>query len=98
MIKLSHTVPFLPIDNLEATRTYYKDVLGFSEFWEWGDPPDVISVRRDTVTLLFSLEPGAKVTKPHLEIMVFLNGVEEIYEEVKDKAEIVSPLEKKPRV
>ena len=52
--------------NIEATLSFYKEVLGFESSWTWGDPPVFGSASMGGVTITFSLQPElAKHVRGH---------------------------------
>ena len=50
---IENTVPILRVDDLERSKRYYVDVLGFSLDWE---APYMISVSRDGKALMLCLQ------------------------------------------
>ncbi len=97
--KFNSVVPFLPVANLKATIDYYRDVLGFSNEWFWGDSD--ATILRDDMRLLFNHNPeyAAVVNSAHanLEIMWFVENIDAIYAEYTEKkVNIVTQLKNKP--
>ena len=93
----SHTVPFLPVNDLHETIAYYRDVLGFSKEWFWGDPPTDAGISRDEMSLLFGKDNGMLKHMQGFEIMFFVKGIDAIYEEQKQKGvKIIDDIEDKP--
>lgn len=93
----SHTVPFLPVNNLQETIAYYRYVLGFSKEWFWGDPPTDAGISRDDMKLLFGKNPEMVKHMQGFEIMMFVEGIDAIYEEHCLKGvDIISEIENKP--
>jgi len=93
----SHTVPFLPVNDLHETITYYRDVLGFSKEWFWGDPVTDAGISRDEMSLLFGKDNGMLEHMQGFEIMFFVKGIDAIYQEQKQKGvKLISDIENKP--
>jgi uncharacterized glyoxalase superfamily protein PhnB len=84
-----HTVPFLPVSDLQETIAYYRDTLGFTDEWFWENTDAGIS--RDDMHLLFSRNPSfveaikAGGGERGLEIMWFVENVDDIYAELQEK-------------
>lgn len=56
-----HSVsPFLGVEDLSAVLAFYRDKLGFSLAWEWGDPAEMASVCRDEVELTLVTRSDAR--------------------------------------
>ncbi len=96
-IKLSHQAPLLPVHDMNMTIDFYQQKLGFPKVWKWDDPTTVASVSRDDLTLLFTWDPSKTFQSTGMEIMIFLSGVSELYEEYKSNdVSFADPLEQKP--
>lgn len=95
--RFSHTIPFLPVKDLQETIAYYRYVLGFSQEWFWGDPPTDAGISRDDMKLLFGKNPEMVKHLKGFEIMMFVEGIDTIYEEHKIKGvTLISDIENKP--
>jgi len=53
--RLQTVTPILPVGDLAAAITFYRDVLGFQVAWQWGTPPAIASVCRDGVELMLEV-------------------------------------------
>jgi catechol 2,3-dioxygenase-like lactoylglutathione lyase family enzyme len=98
-IKFYHSVPFMPVRNLQDTVAYYRDQLGFYKEWFWNEAD--AGIRRDNMHLLFNYAPEfvdrINTQDKHFEIMWFVDNVNAIYEEFKQKDVIIaSEPENKP--
>lgn len=94
---LSSSQPiFAARDVVEAVR-FYRDTLGFTDEWLWGDPPDFGGVCWGKVGVMFCLDPDlARQIEGHMH-SIFVNNVAALYERHRAAgAPIVSPLEAKP--
>ena len=85
----------LPVVNLRQTLDYYRDVLGFSEEWTWGEKDG--GIKRDDMRLLFGEDPGYTALinneKNRFNLIWFVDNIEEIFSEFKEREiEIVSVL------
>jgi catechol 2,3-dioxygenase-like lactoylglutathione lyase family enzyme len=89
----SHCIPFLPVSNLEETIEFYKNKLGFTDEWYWGDPPTDAGISRDGLSLFFVLnnEHLAKINNSshRLELCIFVSNVEEIYREAQRNGVVI---------
>ncbi|HYF29809.1 MAG TPA: VOC family protein [Chitinophagaceae bacterium] len=97
--KFYHSVPFMPVRNLQETLDYYREKLGFYGEWLWGN--EDAGIRRDNMHLLFNYAPDytAIINTParHFEIMWFVDNVQEIYDEYgSNGVTIASQLAEKP--
>ena len=92
------TVPFLPVKDLEETVRYYKDELGFTDEWFWGNPPTDAGCHRDELSLLFNQNLALAERIEGFELMMFVDDVDGIYAEFKDNPaiEITSPIKNEP--
>ena len=91
--------PHLPVKNLRKTLDYYRDTLGFSEEWTFGDKDG--GVRRDEMRLLFGEDPAytdvINSQANRLNLMWFVDNIDEIYSEFKERRiRIESPLKEYP--
>lgn len=96
-----HTVPFLPVRDLQETIGYYRDTLGFTDEWFWENTD--AGIARDDMHMLFSRNPPfveairAAGGERGFEVMWFVDNVDEIYDEFKAKGiEIASDLVDEP--
>jgi uncharacterized glyoxalase superfamily protein PhnB len=97
--KFYHCVPFMPVRNLQETIDYYRDKLGFYNEWFWKNMD--AGIARDNMRLLFNYAPDhvdmINTQDKHFEVMWFVDNVNEIYQEYKEKdVTIASELEDKP--
>ena len=77
----------LPVKNLQQTLDYYRDRLGFTDEWTFGDKDGGIC--RDDMRLLFAEDKGFTNdinNKEHrLPIMWFVDNIDEIFLEFKKR-------------
>lgn len=79
--------PHLPVRNLRETLEFYRDRLGFSEPWTWGEKDGGIG--RDDLRLLFCEDPdftsAVNNERNRLPLMWFVDNIEEIFLEFKER-------------
>jgi uncharacterized glyoxalase superfamily protein PhnB len=93
--KFYKVLPFLPVKNLRDTLDFYKNSFGFYDDWMLGDKDG--GIKRDELRLLFGENPEhlkyINSDEHRLEIVWFVENVDEIYAEFKGrKLNIVSDL------
>jgi len=86
-------IPVLPCRDVEATRSYFTDVLGFDTIFTWQTPPTYAAVIRDTAEFHLYAEPSfgpARVT-------VIVDDVDSCHDELHARsADIVESLADRP--
>jgi GNAT superfamily N-acetyltransferase len=89
--------PIFPVADVVATVRHYREVLGFSEEWLWGDPPDFGGVRWGKVGAMFALQSGQDAKIGGQWHSFFVEGIDALYSlHNRTGATICSPLEAKP--
>ena len=93
---ISSTAIFACSD-IEATLTYYKDVLGFESSWTWGEPPNFGGASMGGVSIMFCLHPDlAKRVHGH-QHWIKIDDADELYAFHRSKgAKVDSEIEDKP--
>ena len=86
-VSIRSSEPIFPVADVVATVRYYRDVLGFSEEWVWGEPPDFACVARDEVELFLSLTTQRVASGSWLSI--FVQDVDALYEDYKTRGAII---------
>jgi GNAT superfamily N-acetyltransferase/uncharacterized glyoxalase superfamily protein PhnB len=87
----------LAVNDVAASVTYYRDVLGFDDGWLWGDPPTHGGTGRDGVALQFSLDPERAATAEGRSLWINVANIDSLYARHQARgAAILSPLEAKP--
>lgn len=91
--RLARATPQLPVENVEETQRYYRDVLGFHIDWTWGEN-DYGSVSCDeTILFLCSAKPPLS---PNC-LFIHVSEVDALYAELKaNGAKMISEPEDKP--
>ncbi len=99
-IQLIRSVPMLATSNMHETTTFYQDILGFSPGDKF-ESSGVISwceMKLDNTSLMFTQHetntsaPGAKDIFAQTAIALYVSNVEEVYEDLIEKGQPVSPL------
>jgi catechol 2,3-dioxygenase-like lactoylglutathione lyase family enzyme len=88
MVRFLGTSPRLTIRGLESTLRFYEDILGFEAGDPWPeDDPSFVVMRRDDVTLQFSLaQPGETVGG--VTIAINVDDALAIHAAIKDRVKI----------
>jgi GNAT superfamily N-acetyltransferase len=87
---------FAVADVLETTR-FYKEVLGFTSSWEWGDPPTFGAATWGKSTINFSYRPDLAGKVEGHEHWFDVEDVNALHAQHLERgAAIVSPIEDKP--
>lgn len=85
--KFIKSVPHLPVKNLRLTLDFYRDKLGFTDEWTFGEKDG--GIRRDDLRLLFAEDTAFTNdinNKQHrLPLMWFVHNIEEIFSEFKKR-------------
>ena len=88
----------LPVANLKQTIDYYRDVLGFHDEWTWKDKDG--GIRRDDLRLLFGEDPEyVKIINTETNrfpLIWFVDNIENVYDEFREKLDIMSALQLHP--
>ena len=96
---LSSISPLIPGGtNLEKTVVFYEQKLGFKRIHQEGNPIYMAIVQRDNVQI-FLLKKEDKHVAEETSLRISVNQIEQFYEELKVKREIIHPegkLETKP--
>jgi GNAT superfamily N-acetyltransferase len=86
--------PIFPVADVVATVRYYREVLGFTEEWVWGEPPDFGGARWGKFGVMFAEQEGPVGGQWHAFLV---DGAAALYDLHRlSGAAISSPLEAKP--
>lgn len=94
-VELSHIVPILPTPDIEQTLHFYVHILGFENDWNW-ENNTMIRVKRGSITLIFEKNENPTTKIKGMDFMLFLSGIDNFYNEVRDKVKLTDDLEDKP--
>jgi len=95
---LMHAEPVLAVGNIVETVTYWHEVLGFTNKWTWGTPPNHGGVSWNNAAFIqASLNPQlAKVSEGH-SVWIRADNLEALYKlHERNKANIVLPITDRP--
>ena len=96
MVELRKIVPVLKVSDLRKSVAFYTDVLGFSIAWRAANDGggENCMLQAGATALLLSTGPHLGGTPQFTGTLYFhMTGVEEFFERVKNRAEVVWPLE-----
>ncbi len=77
-----HAVPILYSADVLRSLTYYVEVLGFENKWEWENPPLFGGVSKDSVEIFFCEKAQGN---PGTWLCVMVDNIDEFYETVKSR-------------
>jgi GNAT superfamily N-acetyltransferase len=96
-VGLSRSEAILAVADVVATVRNYREKLGFTREWLWGDPPTFGGVRWGKVGVMFCLQPALAACIEGHQHSFMVEGIERLYERHRQNgARIISPLEPKP--
>jgi len=94
---LQRSEPIFPVTDVVATVRYYRAVLGFTDEWLWGDPPDIGGVRWGKIGVMFAQQSGHDAKVGGQWHSFFVEGIDALCDlHRRNGATICSPLEAKP--
>jgi catechol 2,3-dioxygenase-like lactoylglutathione lyase family enzyme len=84
-------IPVFLVDDVAMTADYYRDMLGFSVDFLWGEPPSYASVSRGETVLHFSkAEPPGRRNSVSAagagngtDVYLIVAGIEDVFREMK---------------
>lgn len=89
--------PIFATADIEGSIRFYKEVLGFSSSWTWGDPPTFGCASWGSVEIMFNLQPDLAARVEGHQHWIRADEVDELYSRhVERGAKVVSPIEDKP--
>ena len=89
MTRVHQVVPILCVRDVPASIAYYRDRLGFTDSWGWGDPAGFGGVRRDGVEVQFCLNGQGN---PGTWLSIWVDDVDALYEDLRARgADIRQP-------
>ena len=94
---LQKSTAIFAVRDVEETLRYYKDVLGFTSTWTWGEPPTFGGAQWGDVGIMFCFEPEICAGVAGHQHWLDVEDVNSLYtDHIARGAEIVSPIEDKP--
>src|SRR5437660_1213072 len=96
-VSLSRSEAILAVADVAATIRFYRDKLGFTGEWLWGDPPTFGGVSWGKVGVLFCLQPDLAARVEGHQHAFSVTGIDRLHERHRDNGvPVVCPLEAKP--
>ena len=96
-VSLLGSEPIFAVADVCATVRYYHDVLGFTDTWLWGEPPDFGGARWGKIGVMFAQQSGPDPKIGGQCHSFFVHGIDALYDLHGSKgATIFSSLEAKP--
>jgi catechol 2,3-dioxygenase-like lactoylglutathione lyase family enzyme len=86
---VTQAFPILAVGDLEAAMRYYRDMLGFTIAWKWGEPPQRAGVVLDEVELQL-VAPGPGVPPGAAIVYCHMTGVDEYYAECRARGAAIA--------
>lgn len=85
--KFKRCATHIPVKNLNETLEYYRDILGFTDEWKFGDKDG--GIQRDEMRLMFCEAPefvkDINNQKHRLPMLWFVCDIDKIFGEFKDR-------------
>jgi catechol 2,3-dioxygenase-like lactoylglutathione lyase family enzyme len=66
--RLTSSAPVLFVRDIVAAANYYRDALGFAYDRFWGEPPDFVILRRDSLHVMLTRAPAVTPIVPHWQV------------------------------
>jgi len=96
-VALRGSEPIFPVVDVVATVRYYRSVLGFTDEWLWGDPPDFGGVRWGRFGVMFAQQADPEARAGGHWHAFLVNGIDALHGlHQRNGATICSPMEAKP--
>jgi len=97
---MKYLAPAVSVSDLNASRRFYCDVLGFAEWFHW---ETTLGVEHGSARLILDLtaDPAKEIgDRPGQGITLYMifdgTDIDAYYAGVKDRARVVSPIQDKP--
>ncbi len=75
----ARSVPILYSSDVARSLAYYRDIFGFDQVWDWGDPPTFGGAGKDNVEVFFCKEDQGR---PGTWLSVFVSDVDALYDRI----------------
>jgi GNAT superfamily N-acetyltransferase/predicted enzyme related to lactoylglutathione lyase len=96
-VALCRSEAILAVADVAAAVRFYRDKLGFTGEWLWGDPPTFGGVSWGKGGVLFCLQPALAAQVEGHQHYFFVSGIDRLYDRHRESGvAVVSPLEAKP--
>ncbi len=89
--------PILAVTDVPAAIAYYRNILGFSNEWLWGEPPTHGGITFGRISLQFTLNPELAAKIAGQQHFLRVSNLDQLHHlHITNGATIISPLETKP--
>jgi GNAT superfamily N-acetyltransferase len=96
-VTLTASNTILAVADVVATVRFYRDKLGFTGEWLWGEPPNFGGVTWAKVGVMFCLQPALAARIEGHQHGFMVSGLDRFYQRHRDNGvQFLSPLEAKP--
>lgn len=100
-MSIHSTVPVVNTDDILKSLKYYRDVLGFSIDFQYGEPPVYAGVNSGEAEIYFTYSPDIvnllRQQSLNPDIFIWVTNADTLYDmHAKNGAEIVEPIEDRP--
>src|SRR5947209_11388174 len=96
-VALSRSEAILAVADVAATVRFYRDKLGFTGEWLWGEPPTFGGVSWGKVGVMFCLQPALAAKVEGHQHAFFVSGIDRLHERHRQNGvPVVFPLGAKP--
>ena len=86
---LTAVQPKLPMRDLNLTKAYYLDKLGFTQFG--GDYPDYLMVKKDAIEIHFFAFKDLDPAENYGQVYIRTNNIESLYQQMLDNKVAIHP-------
>jgi uncharacterized glyoxalase superfamily protein PhnB/GNAT superfamily N-acetyltransferase len=94
---LKKSEPIFPVRDVKETIAFYKDILGFTGEWYWGDPVGFGGARMGDVHVMFHQQPEIAARIEGHQHHYWCDAIDDLCEKHRAAgADIISPIENKP--
>jgi len=96
-VELCRSEAILAVADVVAAVRFYRDRLGFTGEWLWGEPPTFGGVSWGKVAVMFCLQSDLAARVEGHQHYFFVTGIDRLHERHRDSGvPVISPLEAKP--
>jgi ribosomal protein S18 acetylase RimI-like enzyme/predicted enzyme related to lactoylglutathione lyase len=94
---VTRSVAIFAVADVPAAVRFYRDQLGFTDEWLWGEPPTFGGVSWGKVNVMFCLQPALAANIEGHQHAFFVSGIDRLHERHRDNGvQVISPPEDKP--
>jgi catechol 2,3-dioxygenase-like lactoylglutathione lyase family enzyme len=89
-MRMAAAIPILAVPDVTASAGYFREVLGFTVEFVWGNPPEYAGIERDEAEIHLRADGG--VVSEH-RVAILMDGVDAYHDEVRQRgAEVTVPI------